>query len=85
MNATLFTRRATECALALIFSVVIAGARTRTIAARLGYPPDARLVILHADVMAATPQLYAVLVKVAHEYKLPFLAVRTNDPVQAKK
>jgi predicted glycoside hydrolase/deacetylase ChbG (UPF0249 family) len=35
---------------------------------------------MHMGTLAATPQLYAVLVKVAHEYRLPFLAVRLSDP-----
>lgn len=36
---------------------------------------------IHMGTLAATPQLYAVLVKVAHDYHLPFMAVRTNNPV----
>jgi len=35
---------------------------------------------MHMGTLAATPQLYAVLVKVAHEYRLPFLAVHLSDP-----
>jgi predicted glycoside hydrolase/deacetylase ChbG (UPF0249 family) len=34
---------------------------------------------MHMGTLAAKPQFYAVLVKVAHEYKLPFLAVRVAD------
>jgi len=34
---------------------------------------------MHMGTLAATPQLYATLVKVGHEYHLPFLAVRVND------
>jgi len=33
----------------------------------------------HMGVLFARPELFAVYVKVAHEYKLPFLAVRTPD------
>lgn len=33
----------------------------------------------HMGVLFARPDLFAVYVKVAHEYKLPFLAVRTPD------
>jgi predicted glycoside hydrolase/deacetylase ChbG (UPF0249 family) len=33
----------------------------------------------HMGVLFATPQLFSVFVKVAHEYKLPFLAVRVTD------
>ncbi len=37
----------------------------------------------HMGVLFATPELFAVYVKVAHEYKLPFLAVRVpNAPTQ---
>jgi chitin disaccharide deacetylase len=37
----------------------------------------------HMGVLFATPELFAVYVKVAHEYKLPFLAVRfPNAPPQ---
>lgn len=37
----------------------------------------------HMGVLFSTPELFAVYVKVAHEYKLPFLAVRTpNAPAQ---
>jgi len=37
----------------------------------------------HMGVLFSTPELFAVYVKVAHEYKLPFLAVRLpNIPVQ---
>jgi chitin disaccharide deacetylase len=37
----------------------------------------------HMGVLFSTPELFAVYVKVAHEYKLPFLAVRIpNAPVQ---
>jgi predicted glycoside hydrolase/deacetylase ChbG (UPF0249 family) len=35
---------------------------------------------IHMGAMAATPQLYAVLIKVGHELHLPFMAVRTTDP-----
>jgi len=31
---------------------------------------------IHMGTLAATPQLYSVLIKVAHEYHLPFMAVR---------
>ncbi|MHB8653062.1 MAG: polysaccharide deacetylase family protein [Terriglobia bacterium] len=34
---------------------------------------------IHMGTLAARPEFYAVLVKVAHEYKLPFLAVRVPD------
>ena len=34
---------------------------------------------IHMGTLAAKPEFYAVLVKVAHEYKLPFLAVRVAD------
>jgi chitin disaccharide deacetylase len=34
---------------------------------------------MHMGTLAATPQLYATLVKVGHEYHLPFLAVHVND------
>ena len=34
---------------------------------------------MHMGTLAAKPEFYAVLVKVAHEYKLPFLAVRVAD------
>lgn len=34
----------------------------------------------HMGTLAATPEFYAALIKVAHEYHLPFLALRTNDP-----
>ena len=33
----------------------------------------------HMGTLFATPELFAVYVKVAHEYKLPFLAVRVTD------
>src|SRR5258705_11796836 len=33
----------------------------------------------HMGVLFSTPELFAVYVKVAHEYKLPFLAVRIPD------
>ena len=33
----------------------------------------------HMGTLFATPQLFSVLVKVAHEYKLPFLAVKVTD------
>jgi predicted glycoside hydrolase/deacetylase ChbG (UPF0249 family) len=33
----------------------------------------------HMGTLFATPQLFSVFVKVAHEYKLPFLAVRVSD------
>ena len=33
----------------------------------------------HMGVLFARPELFAVYVKVAHEYKLPFLAVRSSD------
>jgi predicted glycoside hydrolase/deacetylase ChbG (UPF0249 family) len=37
----------------------------------------------HMGVLFSTPELFAVYVKVAHEYKLPFLAVRIpNAPAQ---
>jgi predicted glycoside hydrolase/deacetylase ChbG (UPF0249 family) len=37
----------------------------------------------HMGVLFSTPELFAVYVKVAHEYKLPFLAVRIpNTPAQ---
>jgi chitin disaccharide deacetylase len=37
----------------------------------------------HMGVLFSSPELFAVYVKVAHEYKLPFLAVRTpNAPAQ---
>jgi predicted glycoside hydrolase/deacetylase ChbG (UPF0249 family) len=35
---------------------------------------------IHMGTLAATPQLYAVLIKVAHQYHLPFMAVRMTDP-----
>ncbi len=38
---------------------------------------------MHMGTLAATPQLYATLVKVGHEYHLPFLAVRVNDARRA--
>lgn len=31
---------------------------------------------IHMGTLAATPQLYSVLIKVAHEYRLPFMAVK---------
>ena len=34
---------------------------------------------MHMGTLAATPQLYATLVKVGHELHLPFLAVHVND------
>ncbi len=34
---------------------------------------------MHMGALAARPEFYAVLVKVAHEYRLPFLAVRVTD------
>lgn len=34
---------------------------------------------MHMGTLAARPEFYGVLVKVAHEYKLPFLAVRVAD------
>lgn len=34
---------------------------------------------MHMGTLAAKPEFYAVLVKVAHEYHLPFLAVRVPD------
>jgi len=34
---------------------------------------------MHMGTLAAKPEFYAALVKVAHEYKLPFLAVRVAD------
>jgi predicted glycoside hydrolase/deacetylase ChbG (UPF0249 family) len=37
---------------------------------------------IHMGALAATPELYAVLVKVAHEYHLPFMAVRMTDARQ---
>ncbi|HEY3975160.1 MAG TPA: polysaccharide deacetylase family protein [Candidatus Sulfotelmatobacter sp.] len=37
----------------------------------------------HMGVLFARPELFAVYVKVAHEYKLPFLAVRTPDATPA--
>ncbi len=33
----------------------------------------------HMGVLFATPELFAVFAKVAHDYKLPFLAVRVSD------
>ena len=33
----------------------------------------------HMGVLFARPELFAIYVKVAHEYKLPFLAVRSSD------
>ncbi len=33
----------------------------------------------HMGVLFATPELFAVFTKVAHDYKLPFLAVRVSD------
>jgi chitin disaccharide deacetylase len=38
---------------------------------------------IHMGAMAATPQLYAVLIKVGHEMHLPFMALRTNLPQYA--
>ena len=35
---------------------------------------------MHMGTLAARPDYYAALVKVAHEHKLPFLAVRVSDP-----
>jgi len=35
---------------------------------------------MHMGTLAAKPEFYAVLVKVAHEYHLPFLAVHVPDP-----
>ena len=35
---------------------------------------------MHMGTLAAKPEFYAALVKVAHEFKLPFLAVRVADP-----
>lgn len=34
---------------------------------------------MHMGTLAARPEFYAALVKVAHEYKLPFLAVKVSD------
>jgi hypothetical protein len=36
----------------LLFSLVNASAQTKTIAERLGYPPDSKLLIIHADDLA---------------------------------
>jgi chitin disaccharide deacetylase len=33
----------------------------------------------HMGVLFATPELFAVFAKVAHDYKLPFLAVKVSD------
>src|SRR5690348_9196622 len=35
---------------------------------------------IHMGTLAATPQLYSVLIKVAHEYRLPFMAVKLPGP-----
>lgn len=35
---------------------------------------------IHMGTLAATPQLYSVLIKVAHEYHLPYMAVRLPGP-----
>jgi len=35
---------------------------------------------IHMGTLAAKPEFYAALVKVAHEHKLPFLAMRVTDP-----
>jgi hypothetical protein len=37
----------------------------------------------HMGTLFARPDLFAVYIKIAHEYKLPFLAVRTPDAPQA--
>ena len=34
----------------------------------------------HMGTLAASPAFYAALIKVAHEYHLPFMAVRSTDP-----
>ncbi len=34
----------------------------------------------HMGTLAARPDFYAALIKVAHEYHLPFMAVRSTDP-----
>ena len=36
----------------LLLSVVSASAQTKTIAERLGYPPESKLLIIHADDLA---------------------------------
>ena len=37
----------------------------------------------HMGTLAARPDFYAALIKVAHEYHLPFMAVRSTDPRMA--
>lgn len=37
---------------------------------------------MHMGTLAARPEFYAALVRVAHEYKLPFLAVKVSDERQ---
>ncbi len=48
------------------------------LAIRMGIRPTH--LDMHMGTLAAKPEFYAALVKVAHEFKLPFLAVRVADP-----
>ena len=35
---------------------------------------------IHMGALTETPELYAVLIKVAREFRVPFMAVNTTDP-----